>query len=192
MQETPVACRGPSRFRCHKANTSLVSQILSYTIRRVDTQRWFTERLREAKRNAVSNLSPVQSLTEERFQTVVSKINAVWNRNPEKNFRSERRPQPTRVSKHSPESKRSLDSRTAMRKETQAQSAVKNRIAVSNSSPKQNRPRITNLNQIWQFPLSYRGNQSFKIWCWLVQWFRLWRGAKFALSHRNNNWSLPL
>jgi len=45
--------------------------------------------LRESKRNAVSNLSPVQYLTEERFQTVVSKINAVWNRSPEKNFRSE-------------------------------------------------------------------------------------------------------
>jgi len=47
------------------------------------------ERLREAKRNAVSNLSPVQSLTEEWFITVVSKLNAVWNRSPEKNFRSE-------------------------------------------------------------------------------------------------------
>jgi len=81
-------------FQCHEANrpTSLVSQMLSYTIRGVDTQRWFTERLREAKRNAVSNLSPVQSLTEEWSQTVVSKINAVWNRSPEKNFRSEPHP----------------------------------------------------------------------------------------------------
>jgi len=52
-----------------------------------------------------------------------------------------RRPQPTGVSQHSPESKRSLE--PLSRKETQAQSAVKNRIAVSNSSPNQNRSVAT-------------------------------------------------
>jgi len=93
------------------------------------------------KRNAVSNFSPVQSLTEKRFQTVVSKINAVWNRSPEKNIRAELQAQPTGMLKHSPESKRSLESLS--RKEMQAQSAVKNRIAVSNSSPKQNRSVTT-------------------------------------------------
>jgi len=93
------------------------------------------------KRNEVSNLSPGQSLTKERFHTVVSKINAVLNRSPEKNIRSEPQAQPTGVSKHSPESKRSL--KPLSRKETQAQSAVKNRIAVSNSSPKQNRSVAT-------------------------------------------------
>jgi len=86
------------------------------------------QRLHKSKRNAVSNLSPVQSLTKEQFQTVVSKINAVWNRSQEKNFRSEPQAQPMGVSKHSPESKRSLE--PLSRKETLAQSAVKNRIAV--------------------------------------------------------------
>jgi len=139
--QSPVACRGPSRFRCHEANTSLVSQMLSYRIRGVDTQRWFTERLREAKRNAVSNLNPVPSLTEEWFQTVVSKINAVWNRSPKRTSDPNHRPQPTGVSQHCPESKRSLE--PLSRKETQAQSAVKNQIAVSNSRPKQNRSVAT-------------------------------------------------
>jgi len=43
-------------------------------------------------------------------------------------------------------------------------------------------PRRTNLNQIWQFSLSHWGNQSFKIWCWLVWQFRLWRGANLPFS----------
>jgi len=64
-----------------------------------------------------------------------------------------RRPQPTGVSKHSPESKRSLE--PLSRKETQAQSAVKNRIAVSNSSPKQNRSvatqKVTRKNSCCRF-----------------------------------------
>jgi len=95
----------------------------------------------------------VQSLTEERFQTVVSKINAVWNRSPEKNIRSEPQAQPTGVSKHSPESKRSLE--PLSRKEMQAQFAVKNRFAVSNSSPKQNRSvatqKVTSKNSLCRF-----------------------------------------
>jgi len=82
----------------------------------------------------------VQSLTEERFQTVISKINAVWNRSPEKNIRSEPQAQPTGVSKHSPESNRSLEplSRKEIcrlnpqsRTELRSQTSVPNRIAVS-------------------------------------------------------------
>jgi len=83
----------------------------------------------------------VQPITEERFPTVVSKINAVWNRSPEKNIRPEPQAQPTGMSKHNPESERSLE--PLSRKETQAQSAVKNQIVVSNSSPKQNRSVAT-------------------------------------------------
>jgi len=51
------------------------------------------------------------------------------------------RSQSTGVSQHCPESKRSLE--LLSRKEMQAQSTVKNRIAVSNSSPKQNRSVAT-------------------------------------------------
>jgi len=64
-----------------------------------------------------------------------------------------RRPQPTGVSQHCPESKRSLE--PLSRKETQAQFAVKNRITVLNSSPKQNRSvdtqKVTSKNSCCRF-----------------------------------------
>jgi len=143
----------------------------------------------------------VQSLTEERFQTVVLKINAVWNRSPEKNIRSEPQVQRTGVSMHSPESKRSLE--PLSRKEMQAQSAVKNRIAVSNSSPKQNRSvatqKVTSKNSCCRF-LHWSSNPNWtnsnrctnpypkaKLecfgGCWSRRYIPHWRRLLYILYH---------
>ena len=49
----------------------------------------------------------------------------------------------------------------------------------------------TDLNQIVQFSFSHLYHHTFLICYWLIEWFRLWRGAKFALCYSSNNWCLP-